>query len=184
MGKILGVDLGKQTGWGWFNKSTYRFGTVKIVSQWQPYGACMLVLEDRLHQLILQHRPEVIAVARPFVRKGKVSFDTTQNLLPMFGSFIVLSMLASAMHIPLEVVEEGEARSSLVGKKMLRRKSAHAKEDVIRAWRSRGVEVANDHEADALCVALEAERRMLGKRGYETSPLWDAAATMAARIQP
>lgn len=179
---VLGLDLGKQLGWGLVGGGAPRFGTIKVVSEWSPLGPCMLVLEDQLHRLILRHRPEVLAVARPFVRKSKKKMhDTTSNLLPLFGAFTVTAMLAHVMKLRLEVVEEGDARSKLVGVNMLRRKSKDAKEDVMRAWRSRGVEVTNDHEGDALCVALEGQRRRLKGRDYETTPLFDAAASMRAR---
>lgn len=177
--RTLGIDLGKQTGWGALGSGhPPRFGSMKIVAQWQPLGDSLLILEDHLHKLILRHRPDQLAVARPFVR---TRFDTPQNLLPMYGCFTVLCMMASSMKLPLIVVNESAARTRLVGKNMLRRKSAQAKQDVIQAWRSRGVEVTDDHEADALCVALEAIAQADPTRDYATTPLFDAAATVRAR---
>lgn len=182
MPKILGIDLGKDTGWGLLGDGRPRFGTLKIVSQWQPFGDCMLVLEDKLHKLILKQRPDRIAVARPFVRKSKGKmYDTPQNLLPMYGAFTTLMMLAATMKIPVDVVEEGAARSRLVGKNMLRRKSADAKADVMLAWVSRGLDVKTSHEGDALCVAMEGRAMAVRGREYETTPLFEAAATVRPR---
>lgn len=178
MPRVLGIDLGKNLGWAVVGQGAPRFGTIQVVSQWSPLGDCLLVLEERLHKLILQHRPDILATAIQFVNPKQA---TPINLIPMFSGFGILNMMAASMKLPIQMIFEGDARAAFLGRGNTPKGSANKKAAVMRACEERGWMVKTDHEADALCVASAALERTDPRRAHETTPLFQAAATMRAR---
>lgn len=186
---VLGIDLGKNLGWGLVGRPRVLSGCIHVVDRWSPYGAKFLQLESALHKLVKKHRPEFIGVARPFVRldKDAVQYnDTTQNLVPMFGAFVVLNMVATAMGVRVIAVEEGDARSRFMGAGNLNQASYISKEQIRRACEQRGWAPTTSllDETDALCVGSCAWEIVSKGLEYEMTPLFQAAApTMPARIK-
>lgn len=174
----LTVDLGKDVGWARFDGQRPTFGTVPIVSEWSPLGACLLVLEDKLHKLILRHKPGLIVVATQFFNVRNAS---TENLIPLYAQFGILLMLAETMRIPVMFIQESQARRALLGAGMTPKGSKAKKAAVMRALIAMGYDVKTDHEADALCVGMKAQAEINPARSYELTPLFHAAATMRAR---
>lgn len=178
MVRLLAIDIGKQMGFGLIGPGVEtRSGSREILKTWHPLGDAALVFEAKVGELIDLHCPTHMAVARPFVRRfrGKM-IDTPDNLVPMFGAFMVLHRLAAVRGLPPPlVIQESDARSHLVGKNMLAAKSAVIKEAVIRACRDRGWPVCDDHAADALCIAAAALERLQPRRAHQTTPLFIAS---------
>lgn len=185
MPRVLAIDLGKRAGYAVMGGPRVLSGSHEIVKRWAPLGASLLTLEDRLYTLILAHKPDVVACATPFVRRGRggAMIDTPVNLVPMFCCFGVLHMLCDAMGIRLETIEESRARKVMLGD-FLPRKSAAVKEAIMRACRSQGWPVTNDHAGDALCIAAAITERLDPAKSYEMTPLFQAAPTMRSRRKP
>ena len=180
MPAVLGIDLGKQLGFGLVGRGRPISGSHEICKKWAPLGENLLKLEARLHSLIVQHRPDVLATAIQFVNLRQAS---TFNLVPIFGGFAVLNMLAAAIGLPLEFTFEGAARRAFLGTGMVPKTSPKIKAAVIRACQQRGWPATDEHAADALCVASWAHGRLVPGRSYETTPLFQAAPTMRLRRQ-
>ncbi len=178
MPAVLGIDLGKHLGFGLVGRGKPVSGTFEICQRWAPLGPNLLKLEERLHGLIVQHKPDILATAIQFVNLRQA---TTLNLVPIFGGFAVLNMLAAATGLPLEFTYEGSARGAFIGAGMVPKGSAKIKEAVIRACRDRGWPATDEHAADALCVASWALGKAVPGRAYETTPLFQAAPTMRLR---
>lgn len=178
MPAILTFDLGKDLGWSLLGRPIPLFGTVKVVSQWSPLGACLLVLEDKLHKLILRHKPDQLAAATQFFDPRKAS---TNSLIPLYTQFGILLMMAETMRLPISMIEESQAVRALLGAGMTPKGSKNKKAAVMRALTGMGYDVQTDHEADALCVGMLAMGRALPASSYELTPLFTAAATMGAR---
>lgn len=177
MVRLLAIDIGKQLGFGLLAPDEVRSGSLEIIQTWHPLGATSLIFEARVGGLIDQHRPTHMAVARPFVRRGRggVMIDTPDNLVPMFGAFVLLHRLAQVRQLPLMVEQESDARSHLVGKNMMMAKSEAIKKAVIQACRDRGWPCRDDHAGDALCIAAAALERLQPKKAHQTTPLFIAA---------
>lgn len=177
--RVLSIDIGKQLGFGLLGPGvTVRSGSLEILQSWHPLGAAALTFENRVGGLIDQHQPTHLAVARPFVRRfrGKM-IDTPDNLVPMFGAFMVLHRLAAVRGLPPPLVmQESDARSHLVGKNMMMAKSAAIKKAVMQACRDRGWPCRDDHAGDALCVAAAALEQLQPSRAHQTTPLFVAAS--------
>ena len=173
---VLSLDIGKQLGFGLLAPDEVRSGSLEILQTWHPLGASSLTFEARVGGLIDKHRPTHLAVARPFVRysRGRM-IDTPDNLVPMFGAFVLLHRLAQVRGMPLLVEQESDARSHLVGKNMMMAKSEAIKKAVMQACRDRGWPCRDDHAGDALCVAAAALERLQPKKAHQTTPLFIAA---------
>lgn len=179
MTAILAIDLGRTVGWGLVGRQPMPiWGSAMVVKQWSPLGASLLVLEDRLHKLITRLKPDMLATATQFF---DVRNAATTNLIPLYTQFGILNMMAETMRLPIMMVEESMARSAFLGRGNTPRGSKAKKAAVIRACEERGWMVTDDHQADALCVATYAQARANPARAYETTPLFNAAATMRAR---
>lgn len=173
--RVLGIDLGKRTGFGLLGGDEVLSGSLEVTENWAPLGAKMRRLGGILRKTITLHKPDIIAVATPFVRRGKKGAmrDTPQNLVPMFGQYTVLHMLADDMGIPIEALEEGEARRVLLGK-FLPGKSDPIKRAIIQACRDRCWPCTDDHAGDALCMAAAVVERHSRHDKHETTPLFIA----------
>lgn len=177
--RVLAIDIGRQLGFGLLDSasSEVRSGSLEILQSWRPLGASSVIFETRVGELIDKHRPTHMAVARPFVRyaRGKM-IDTPENLVPMFGAFMLLHRLVQVRGLPpLLVEQESDARSHLVGNNMMMAKSEAIKKAVIQACRDRGWPCRDDHAGDALCIAAAALERLQPKRAHQTTPLFIAA---------
>lgn len=179
MPAILTVDLGRDLGWSLIGRGPVAlFGTIKVVSQWSPLGASLLVLENKLHKLILRHKPDQLAAATQFFDRRSAS---TTNLIPLYTQFGILLMMAETMHLPTQLIDESQARRALLGDGMTPKGSKNKKAAVMRALQTMGYDVQTDHEADALCVGFLATEKANPARAYEHTPLFAAAATMRQR---
>ena len=107
--------------------------------------------------------------------------DTPDNLVPMFGAFVLLHRLAQVRGLPLLVEQESDARSHLVGKNMMMAKSEAIKKAVMQACRDRGWPCRDDHAGDALCIAAAALERLQPKKAHQTTPLFIAASGAGKR---
>lgn len=188
--RVLAFDIGKTLGFGLLGGERTLSGSHEIVKRWTPLGESLLKLEDRMHSLILAHKPNVLACARPFVRERQWKptveafleqrYDTPLNLVPMFSGYGFLHGLAAAVGLRLELIEESDARSILLGN-MLPQRSDKVKAAVMQACRDRGWPVTDDHAGDALCVAAAITERLDPAQSYEMTPLFQAAPTMRQR---
>lgn len=186
MTRALAFDNGAHLGFGLLDNISgeVKSGSRKLFPSWQPFGPALLTFENTLISLIEQHRPTVLGVARPFVRRGKggAMIDTPQNLVPMFGAYAVLHRLAAARSLRLEVIDENVARGVLLGAGMVPRASAAAKVAVCQACRDRGWPCCDDHAGDALCIAAAVIERLHPRQAHQTAPLFVAATRAAPTI--
>lgn len=175
--RVLAIDLGRQLGFGLLGGERVLSGSREVVKRWSPLGPSFLMLEDKIQGLIDIHMPNVLACATPFVRRGRggAMIDTPQNLVPMFGCYAVLHMLAADNRIPLETIEESHARSVMLGR-FMPRKSDAVKLAIQKACRERGWPVCDDHAGDALCIAAAITERLAPAEAHLTTPLFIAAS--------
>lgn len=148
-----------------------RSGSREILKSWSPFGAALLTLERKLEQLIAQHKPDVLGVARPFVRRG----DTPMNLLPMFCAFGILVRLAEVQKLSLEIIQESDARSVMLGKGNMPRGSAALKLAIMKACRARSWPACDYEASDALCIAAAVMEKLRPGYAHETTPLFATA---------
>lgn len=186
MVRVLALDIGKNLGFGLLDSASpeVKSGSLEILQTWHPLGAAALTFERRVEELIDKFKPTHIAVARPFVRRGRggVMVDTPDNLVPMFGAFVLLHRIVQVRGLPpLMVEQESDARSHLVGKNMMMAKSVAIKRAVMQACRDRGWPCRDDHAGDALCIAAAALERLQPKKAHQTTPLFIAAGAPPKR---
>lgn len=174
---VLGIDLGKSLGYGVAGGEELHAGCFQICDAWWPLDVSMTALEVRVQSLIDEYKPDVIGVARPFVRYGRKGggiIDTPNNLIPQFGAFVVLHLVAGRNGLPVHVMQESEARSLLLGPNYPRA-SDEAKQAVWQACLDRGRRCQNKDASDALCIALGVLERRNPSAGHETTPLFTTA---------
>lgn len=174
--RVLGIDLGKQMGFGLLGGAAVLSGSREVVKKWAPFGPSWLILEGRLQELIDQHKPDILGVARPFVRRGRggAMVDTPQNLVPMFGQFAIFHRTAAVNRLRVEEFEESDARSIMLGRDMPFG-SERLKAAIIQACRDRGWPCCDDHAGDALCIAAAVLERLNPRQAHQTTPLFTTA---------
>ncbi len=178
MPAVLGIDLGKNLGFGLVGRGQPVSGIHVICKKWAPLGPNLLMLEDRLHSLIVKHKPDILATASQFVNLHKA---TTDNLIPIFSCFGVLNMLAAATGIPLMFTYEGTARTAFLGDGMVPQGTEKAKGAIYQGCLDRGWRACGLDASDALCVASWAHGKATPGMAHETTPLFQAAPTMRIR---
>lgn len=168
--KVLAFDLGRKLGFGVLGGPKVSSGTRELFKRWSPFGDCLLILENCLQGLIDKHNPDVLGVARPFTRHG----DTPMNLLPMYGGFAILNRLAAVNHLPIEVIQESDARNMMLGKGNMPRGSAALKLAVHKACKARSWPACDFEASDALCIAAAVLERLCPAKAHQTTPLFTA----------
>lgn len=167
---VLAFDLGRKLGFGVLGGPRVISGTRELFKKWSPFGDCLLILENCLQGLIDKHRPDVLGVARPFTRRG----DTPMNLLPMYCAFGSLNRLAALNRIPLEIIQESDARNMMLGKGNMPCGSAALKLAVHKACAARGWRACDFEASDALCIGAAALEARVPGQAHQTTPLFTA----------
>lgn len=175
-------------GFGLLGGKRVLFGSREVVKRWTPYGASFLSLWMNIQALIDAYKPTHLACARPFVRLDvpepdpadrenpyRKYNDTTQNLVPMFGGFVVLHMVGARNCIPVVVIDESSARSLLLGEGNCPRASLAAKLAVNQACRDRGWASDSLDATDALCIGAAALEQLEPAVAHQTTPLFISA---------
>lgn len=166
--KCLAFDVGRKLGFGLLDGKSARSGSFEVLKTWSPLGTALLTFEAKLQSLIDQYEPDVIGVARPFTRRG----DTPMNLVPMYCAFGAVHQVAALNKIPVEVIQESDARLAMLGKGNMPRGSAALKKAIHLACRSRGWRACDYEASDGLCIAAAVlEKRQPGK-AHQTTPLF------------
>lgn len=175
MTKVLGLDLSSRTGWALFRDkdSAPRLGTLRLPKPYNPedYGARCWPLMEWVQGMVDGHAPDIVAYESPFIpmrptkaddEAGKANFTTTQHALRLQISLAATIETAVARENarrkearePTRVrcleVATSSAKLALAGSARL----ADKKRDMVRAAWARGWETADDHQADAIGVAL------------------------------
>lgn len=180
---VLAPDLGKSLGYGVAGGADLHAGCFQLFDAWWPLGPSAHILRRKFHDLIDEFHPDMLGVARPFVRYGKKGggiLDTPNNLIPQFGAFFLLHEVAEDRGLRIHVMQESEARSLLLGPDYPR-ESAAAKQAVWQACLDRGRRCPTLDASDALCVALGVLERQEPSRAHEATPLFAAAPARPAR---
>lgn len=179
---VLAIDLGKSLGFGVAGGAELHAGCFQLFDAWWPLGRSAHILRRKFNELIDEFNPDMLGVARPFVRYGKKGggiLDTPQNLIPQFGAFYLLHEVAEDRGLPVPyVMQESEARSLLLGPDYPR-DSERAKQAVWQACLDRGRRCPTKDASDALCVALGVLERLQPGRAHESTPLFTAAPKKA-----
>lgn len=177
--RVLGADLGRNCGHGFLAPGIVRSGSRELFKKWSPFGDALLILEAHLQGLIDKFKPDILGVARPFTRRG----DTPMNLLPMYGGFAIMHRLAATNHLPIEIIQESDARLMMLGKGNMPNKSAALKLAINRACKARNWPACNEEASDALCIAAAVLEKRQPSRAHQTTPLF-ATAPRARRKKP
>jgi len=175
--RILAYDLGRKCGHGFLAPGIARSGTRELFKNWSPFGEALLTMEAHLQGLINKFEPDILGVARPFTRRG----DTPMNLLPMYGGFAILNRLAAINKIPIEIMQESDARLQMLGKGNMPNKSAALKLAVNKACKARGWPCCDEEASDALCIAAAVLEKRQPGRAHQTTPLFTAAPSTRRR---
>lgn len=175
MPKVLGLDLSTKTGFALFKdaNSSPRLGTLRLPKPYnhEDYGARCWPLMEWLQGMIDGHAPDVVAYESPFIpmrpvktedHAGKADFTTTQHALRLQISLAATIETAverenarrkgAREHSRIRCLEvaTSSAKVALAGSARLEEK----KRDMVRAAWARGWQAADDHQADAIGVAL------------------------------
>jgi Holliday junction resolvasome RuvABC endonuclease subunit len=164
MARVLGLDLSTHTGWCFFEaqSATPKFGTYRLPKTYLPedYGTrCWALMQWLDVVMIPQYRPEIIALEAPFLPLGneakdpdpKKRFKTSAMALRLQISLAaIIETVAKKHKIRCLEIASSSAKVALAGSARLKEKKL---EMVQAAW-ARGWEVADDHQADAIGVAL------------------------------
>lgn len=171
--RIFVPDLGKQTGWAILEGSRAESGSLLFVEKWWPdLGGAAVEYDRKMRDKIAEARPDVLAIATQFVSRR----DTTQNSLPLFWAYGNFLKMAHEMGLPCEIINEGEARSKMLGKDVPMPRGSEAKKRAIwQACRDRGWYCSDHNCSDALCVALAAQERLDPENSYRNTPLFRSA---------
>lgn len=183
MTTVLGIDLGKSLGYGVAGGTDLHAGCCQLFDAWWPLGRSAHILRRKFHDLIDEFRPDMIGVARPFVRYGRRGggiLDTPNNLIPQFGAFYLLHEVAEDHVLPMHVIQESAARSLLLGRDCPRESEA-AKQAVWQACLDRGKRCPTKDASDALCIAIAVLEIHDPSCAHESTPLFAAAPKKAPR---
>ncbi len=173
---VLAPDLGKSLGYGVAGGKELHAGCFQLFDGWWPLDRSAHILRRKFHELIDEFSPDMLGVARPFVRYGKKGggiLDTPNNLIPQFGAFYLLHEVAGDRQLPIHVMQESEARSLLLGPDYPR-DSERAKQAVWQACLDRGRRCPTKDASDALCIALAVLERQRPGQAHEATPLFMA----------
>lgn len=140
-------------------------------------GAAFRSLAMFVESLIKTHKPDVIAIARPFI--GRVV--TPVQLGPIMAFPCRIHEIADEHRIPFRREYEPDARRAFIGAGQTPRKSKDIKVAVIRACAMRGWEPKDSHAADALCVADFVLNQLEPHNSHRSTPLFISAGQYRSR---
>lgn len=137
--------------------------------------------DEILRELIFEHRPQVLAIAKPFVsnvhrknpRTGKSELVPVNpdSLMPLMLFTGIVHMVADELRIPCpNNVVESEARGAFL--EVVPRKSKDIETALIQGCRDRGWPCCDGHAASASCIAAFVLSELEPARAHETTPLF------------
>lgn len=172
--RTLGLDLSTRTGWAWFAAPDAKpvCGTERLPKVLDPedYGTRTFALLEWLDRFIGDRSPEVIAFESPFIPMGpqkdrdihgdaRPTFVTTAQTLRLQISLAsTIETVAKCHGIRCLEVATASAKVALIGFGRAPKdvKNWDWKREMMIAATRRGFPVADDHQADAVAVALVA----------------------------
>lgn len=153
MPRLLAIDCSSHVGFAFFASptATPKLGTFKLPKSWaqENYGPRFKAFHDWLCDVVTTFEPEVLAFEGPFLPRGSSSFSSTEHTLrTLIGLASIAELIANLRNLRCFEVNVSTAKKRLTGD------GRAQKNDMIIAATALGYEVANDHEADAIAVAL------------------------------
>lgn len=153
MPSLLTLDCSTSVGWSYWTSADAkpRCGTWKAPKAWsmEDYGKRFGAFHHWLCDMVTTFEPEVLAFEGPVLPRGGGSFQTTEHTLrTLIGLVSVAELVANLRGLRCFEVNVSSAKLALTGD------GRAQKNDMIIAATQLGYEVANDHEADAIAVAL------------------------------
>jgi Holliday junction resolvasome RuvABC endonuclease subunit len=152
--RLLALDISTQVGWALFKRPAAppRLGTLRApLAAVDNYGPRLDAFETWLHDFIPLARPEVLAFESPVFVKWSSDLATTEHTIRMLVSLAGIAELV-AWRARLRCLEV----HSRTAKRRLTSDNRAKKRAMQSAAVRLGFTVADDHQADAIAVALAA----------------------------
>lgn len=152
MTSILALDCSTHVGHAFFADVGAKpiLGTWKAPKSWsmEDYGKRFHAFHNWLTDMLTTFNPDILAFEGPVMMRGPNANTTEHTIRTLIGLVSVAELVAALRGIRCFEVNVATAKKELSG-------NGRAKKDeMIIAATRRGYEVANDHEADAIAVAL------------------------------
>lgn len=165
--KIVAVDAGLRTGYAIIQPGRAPVsGSVQIAENGKNMGSAFASYERWLEPFLLKHRPNMVALADPFISR-----KAAPSAVIFFLGFIAHThSMAFKCGVPIEPIAEGTARRAFMS--YVPPKSADIKKAVVSACRVRGWPVCDDHAGDAVCIGAYAMEKFAPKRAHTMTPLF------------
>lgn len=170
--RILCIDQATRSGWSFgieHSQERYLFGSFRMPKRDAP-GERLVIFRDGLEELIIAHRPDILAYESPFVpvgqqgqqpekgpgpRRAAFNVNTIKFLLNLEG---VLLEVASRHDLTAEHYPSSSWRVTALGMGRLPPGAADAGMDFKKMMKTKarqlGYEVADDNEADAIGILI------------------------------
>ena len=162
MTSILALDCSTHVGHAYFADvgAKPRLGTWKAPKSWsmEDYGKRFHAFHNWLTDMLTTFNPDVLAFEAPVMVRGPNANTTEHILRTLIGLVSVAELIADLRGIRCFEVNVATAKKELSGDGRAK------KDDMVIAATRLGYDVSNDHEADAIAVALVVFAQ-LGERG-------------------
>lgn len=150
--KILAFDTGGVTGWAVLEiGGEPKFGSFALPTT-NNDGHYFHRFCSHVADLITTHGPSVIAYEAPIISKNASHFKTVHRLINLIGNLQRISYVRDIKHLM--------SFQSKTAKKILTGHGGAEKGQMIEEVRRRGWAVTDDHQADAVAIALCAEAKI------------------------
>lgn len=175
MTRVLAIDAGMNVGYGAVGGGVAPVsGSRALKGSPRRMGVTGLDALETVRNLVLQHKPDVVAYAAPFVGR----FVKPDNIRPLMSITTIVEMVVEEINkgrpagrkIRCVEVDEPEARRAFLT--AVPRGTRAIKIAVQRACFARGWPCSDDHAGDALCVAAWALECVDPGHAHETTPLF------------
>lgn len=170
--RIGAFDAGFSFGYGFLGGGKPPLsGSHSLPGSSRHLGYALNCAEDWLTKMMLQHKPDAVVFAIPFIgKKAK-----PENLRPLFSFAGMIEKVAFTLKIDCYELDEPAARGHFLGAGNVPRKSKAIKLAVMRACRQRGWPCCDDHAGDALCVAAHGLELLKPTEAHIHTPLFEVS---------
>jgi crossover junction endodeoxyribonuclease RuvC len=148
MRKLLTLDLATYTGWASGSPDVQsagevRVGSIRLPATGDDIGRYLDAFDTWLNSMISVEDPGLIVYEAPIIRQGKTDINTAMKLMNLAGH---TEFVCRKRHVQVRKADIGTVKKELAG-------SGRAEKDaMIAAAKAEGVDVKDEHQADAFGI--------------------------------
>jgi hypothetical protein len=155
MTRILSIDAGMTVGYAAVgNHQSIVSGSRTIRGSAVNIGPAGRHFDEVMRHLILDHRPDLIVYASPFVGSRAGRPVQPNSIRPLMSFLTLIDMIGDELKIKTAEIDEPAARRAFLDK--VPRKSEEIKQAILNQCSMLGLPCPDHHAGDAICVGLYA----------------------------